>query len=717
MFKLLSAAASGLLALCSATVAQEVDQRYDIPLKSGAFQPPPVQRPSTSLREPADAAAAPGIRLFEEPGAERPAAAPAGPETATEQRRVILQFDRLPSQTQIEALRQEGTVLHDYLGGNSYYATTPSSPEVLATQDETIRSVAPLDVQQKLDPRLVERRSAAGETGNAQQEIRVQLWEDSEFEEVSAQIQGLGAVIIDDRPSFSSVTVLADERVLDAIARLPDVKFLAPAPPPKQRFNDGVRRNINSDVLYVAPYELDGSGTRVGVWDGGKVESGHLDFDGRLTVVDSHAPTDDHATHVVGTLGGSGARSLDFQEEQQLEELLVLSDQPQPGAIVATEEEVVQPVSAAEMRPTGFEKQWQGVAPGTHIFSYFWDEADEEHRSAIEDNEIQVSQNSWGFRVSSVNCDEYGDYTDDSAAYDEIVTGLFGRRIPVVFAAGNERNDRDCGLADQPPFINYRVITPPVTAKDIITVGAINSDDGTMTEFSSWGPDDAGRIKPDVVAPGCEFGGDGTVTSTVPPNGYGGSCGTSMAAPAVSGTILLILEQYDKRSSADPIPSSLKALLLHGAEDWGPPGPDYQSGYGAVSAPASVDLVRENKVTESSIDTTGQVKTAMLDIPPDTRQLKVTLVWDDPPGAPASEVPLVNDLDLELRSPLDEPHLPWVLDPDHPEQPAQRGVDRVNVMEQVLADAPEPGAWRIHIRGQAVAKPPQPFSLVVTAVQ
>ena len=51
---------------------------------------------------------------------------------------------------------------------------------------------------------------------------------------------------------------------------------------------------------------------------------------------------------------------------------------------------------------------------------------------------------------------------------------------------------------------------PPMEAKNIIAVGAVNPIPGgynspadvVLAEFSSWGPSDDGRIKPDLVADG-----------------------------------------------------------------------------------------------------------------------------------------------------------------------------------------------------------------------
>jgi subtilisin family serine protease len=58
------------------------------------------------------------------------------------------------------------------------------------------------------------------------------------------------------------------------------------------------------------------------------------------------------------------------------------------------------------------------------------------------------------------------------------------------------------------------------------------------------------------------------MTSTVPGNGYAVRQGTSMAAPAVSGAVGLLVEDYRNRNNqTDPMPSTVRVLLVHSAED------------------------------------------------------------------------------------------------------------------------------------------------------
>ena len=72
-------------------------------------------------------------------------------------------------------------------------------------------------------------------------------------------------------------------------------------------------KNVNAaistgaDVLQAAPYNLDGSGLTVGIWDGGMVLSSHQEFSGgRVSIGDEGGFTSAHATNLAGTIGAAG---------------------------------------------------------------------------------------------------------------------------------------------------------------------------------------------------------------------------------------------------------------------------------------------------------------------------------------------------------------------------------------------------------------------------
>ncbi|TFV37856.1 S8 family serine peptidase [Bradyrhizobium niftali] len=709
---------SGILSIlavlpCSSTWAENADVRYKIPLRTGAITPVPIERstirlpssilPTTTFQNSVTAQASDAIAP--NPGTPAPAPSTASdPAAATN--RYIIQFHSIPSSDQIAKLKSQGTVLNEYVGGNSYYATTTGKAAAISAQDEQVRAIVEVTPKDKIQPEVL---SEIQSSSAVQRPFSVRLFRDSTVETLAAQVKALNGSVIETSKASSSAVILIEPRRIEDLARSNSVKTIEAAPPAKQRYNDLVRRAIGAELLQKAPYGLTGAGVKVGIWDGGLVAQSHEDFKNRLTIGSTGASVDRHATHVAGTLGGDGAHSKSAVEEQQVSDTLTLNGQS--ASISSTAETAT---GASQPTAAGADKQWQGVAPGVSIVSYYWDNPTNAHEAAIKSEGIMLSQNSWGYTVDQQlgNCSLYGTYTLEAEGFDQIVTGFYGRRIPIIFAVGNERNDGDCGMSAAPPYRNYANVAPPVTAKNVISVGAINSDDNDMTEFSSWGPTTDGRLKPDIVAPGCRK--TGQVTSTVPSNSYAGMCGTSMAAPAVSGGVALLIEQRQKMAKPVLLPSSIKALLIHGASDIAPAGPDYRTGYGAVNLQNSVDLIRGDKVTEGEIGTNGQTKTASLQIAPGAKELKVTLAWDDDPASTNATTSLVNDLDLRLVSPTGALHLPWQLDPKAPDTAATQGADHINVVEQATVQNPEAGIWKIQVVGFAIPKPAQQFSLIVT---
>ncbi len=460
------------------------------------------------------------------------------------------------------------------------------------------------------------------------------------------------------------------------------VQYIEPPLPQLSELNNSNRIITGADVVQSAPYNLDGSGVTVLVYDGGRMLDTHPDFGGRATARDT-SDLSDHATHVAGTVGGSGSDSGGLYRGMA------------PGVTIE---------SYGFEQPGGLSEGFLYTDPG---------DLEADYTEAINTFGADLSNNSIGTNTApnGFPCEWTGDYGVTGALIDAIARGSLGDPMRIVWANGNERQTSRCGDL-------YNTTAPPAGAKNHITVGALNSNDDSVTSFTSWGPVDDGRIKPDISGPGCQSNDDNDVTSTSSFGGYTGKCGTSMSSPTIAGLSALLLQDYRAHYPGEPDfrNSTLKAMLANTAQDIEQVGPDYKTGYGSVRIEPAINLMRAENFVEEEVSQ-GDTYSLVVVVSPGDPELRVTLAWDDVPGTPNVDPVLVNDLDLQVFDPNGVRHFPWTLNPASPATPAVQNLeDHVNNIEQVTATSPMAGAWRVDVVGFNVPQGPQPFSVAANPV-
>jgi hypothetical protein len=275
----------------------------------------------------------------------------------------------------------------------------------------------------------------------------------------------------------------------------------------------------------------------------------------------------------------------------------------------------------------------------------------------------------------------------------------------------------------------YDTVLSPGTAKNVLTVGSITDINGgsfNISGFTGTGPTDDGRIKPDLVAVGqrnSSFGiGSSLFAATKASTGsyYNGLiadsegttnlAGTSFAAPAVAGGLMLA-EQRRKQllpAAGRLLASTWRAAAIHGALDYGNPGPDYLTGYGIFDAVRLVETLEEDvalgrgSLIKEFTVVTGAAKSFYVTLPANTVG-ELTLAWSDPAGTPLPFGSVLDDPTPMLKNNLDvvvqdtatsTNHLPWILNPDLVGKSATirgaaatRGVDSRNNIEKITIDA------------------------------
>lgn len=120
------------------------------------------------------------------------------------------------------------------------------------------------------------------------------------------------------------------------------------------------------------------------------------------------------------------------------------------------------------------------------------------------------------------------------------------------------------------PSAAYSLGTPG-DAASALTVGAIEWRSSQLENFSSQGPTNDGRLKPEMTAP------DRVTTASYAPRSFPG---TSASTPHVAGAAALVLSAFP-----DYTPQQVMDYLKANALDMGPDGPDTAYGYGRLHLP------------------------------------------------------------------------------------------------------------------------------------
>jgi len=599
--------------------------------------------------------------------------------------RVVVRLREPVTPAAREQLASMGLHLLAYLKDNTYFARVDADVDAkgLVHPGGVVGSAA-IKTSWKVHPDLANGAPAwLPRTGDADPMVPlyVVLHRDVEAGVAGAKVvEGHAGVVQGVSAAVNMVVAHVPASRVLALAQEESVQWIEPAMAALQEMNAENRALTQADAAQASPYSLNGEGVSILVFDGGSVRASHQDFGGRVTVIDTSGMSG-HATHVAGTVGGSGAASGGANRGMA------------PGVTLLSAGVNIAGVSGwLYTNPCDIEADY-GIA---------WTQG-----ADLATNSIGTNTAANGF-----DCEWHGNYGQCMAVIDAIVRGSVvtgGEPFRVTWAAGNERGNGRCGTG-------YATTAPPAGAKNHLCIGSVNSNSDAVSSFSSWGPTDDGRLKPDFSAPGCQSGGDGGVTSaySTDDTAYASLCGTSMATPTVAGCAALMMQDFraSNPGDADPRNSTLKVLFAQSAQDRGNVGPDYQYGYGSMRVRDAIDLMRTGNWVESSV-LQGIDEYYEVVVPAGQSELALTLAWDDFPGTGNVIPALVNDLDLEVYAPNGDRAWVWTLNPADPAAPAVRtGPNRLDNIEQVRVSNPAPGTWRVRVRAWDVPEGPQPFSLV-----
>lgn len=230
--------------------------------------------------------------------------------------------------------------------------------------------------------------------------------------------------------------------------------------------------------------------------------------------------------------------------------------------------------------------------PGTPItFALSWEQAEGAEATDLDlVLEKRTASGEWAEVVGSR--DRQSDGARAAERFTGVPSGDGGEfRLRVVLAAGPPPDgrltlfSREVGMSVLGDPVPGSIPTPG-DADGSITVGAVDWTNNSLKAYSSNGPTDDGRMKPDITAP--------TNTRVLTATGARAIGGTSNAAPNAGGAIALLIGA--RRLAGAPLDiAALGDVLAAQALDLGAPGPDNRFGAGRVRVDVDAPEIRMQK--------------------------------------------------------------------------------------------------------------------------
>jgi serine protease AprX len=657
-----------------------------------------------------------------------------------------------------------GASLHGNLPGLRYViGAVPATAAELANEPfvDAITPFRPaMKVSPELRPDIVGRQlDVAGLTSvdagvDTDTQVEITVFRGESAEAVAGVVRAAGGTVLSTSPH--SVVAFANAEAISELASREGVESILPHAFPEPT-NDRAAGVMHVPVSRVfGTLTLDGAGQIVGIADSG-IDTGvaatlHADLAGRVTIVSSpnqfggssidpppfdDGPADElgHGTHVAGSVAGNGAAAI--------------------AAGAATVPRGIAPNASVHFTAIGQRVTWNpAIANPPAPWGLYGIPADLNNLfTPAYTAGARLHTNSWGSSNSAANPNVEGSYNAQASQVDGYMATH--RDALVLFSAGN--NGRDTNADAQ---IDGDSVGTPGTAKNCLTVGASENDrphgsvptpgidvnwtvafgprfagfaaaghvsDSTqgMALFSSRGPTDDGRRKPDVVAPGTNVlsarstafsnavigrpAGSailwGDLAAADPLNGlYCWSGGTSMATPLVAGAAALIRQHLvtqrgHHQDGVQPSGALIKAFLVNGADPIAgqypgevPPDPNTVDGFGLVNLTESLTPGALGQTVFSDDPTLAlsslQTRTFSVQAINPALPMKITLTWTDPPS-PVGVGGLQNQLSLQIAPPGGGA----VIEGDVTAFP-----NPTNNVQRIVIAAPVAGTYEIRVR-------------------
>jgi PKD repeat protein len=667
----------------------------------------------------------------------------------------LVAFSGPITQEQADALRATGANLTAYIPDFAYKAILTPNQARRAASVEGVIDVSVFQPEYKLSPDL--------QTSGL---YRIRLERGTDSAATIADITATGGDVVSS--SGDVLTVVAERAQLDAVTELNAVAWVENLMFREKHNEYGAGVILGANVANDSGY--DGSTQTVAVADtgigGGTADSAHPDIPAsRIVDIFDWPGTSARGCYRVTP---DGAVDVDSGHGTHTS-LSVLGDGGPSGEGKGTA-----PGASLVFQSTEDWADFKGACSSTADGYYLLglpDDLNDLLQQAY-DAGARIHSDSWG-------SDAAGDYTVDAAQVDSFM--WLNQDFLMTTSAGNAGTD-----ANANGFVDEDSMGSPATAKNTLTVGASENDrqgdwscdsgagngcsgqndiftygsawpsdypaapiatdasagnEEQLAAFSSRGPTDDGRIKPDIVAPGTwvlsgysDLYQEGYDGATNPQNGafqydgwgfpaseqYKYMGGTSMSNPIAAGAAAVVRDYYAKAHGVDVSAALTKATLINsavdlldenndGSDDNDIPIPNNHEGWGRI------DLMNAVDGSALFVDQTSGITTGGSDVNAYAvdggESLRISLVWSDYPSTEAAAANLVNDLDLTVEAPDGTVYAGNVFSGGW--SALGGSADRVNNVENVYISSASAGTWTVTVNGFNVPFGPQPYALVV----
>ena len=410
------------------------------------------------------------------------------------------------------ALAGAGGQVVSYIPNNAYLVQLTSAGAAALAGNPLVQAVLPYEPYYKVQSSLLG-QAVNQKPLEAGTYLTLGLY-GSSAAATEAQIEKLGGAIVSrDRSPFGSLVRVQPPADWIALAQLPGVQIVEPAHL-RAPANDLARVTIGQSPTTISPpandyLGLTGNNVIVELNDTG-VDTTHPDLAGRVLLdsAGSGDDTDGHGTHVAGIIAGNGTKST----------TVTLPFYAQGSTNPAVAFQFRGKATAAKIFSVGGINGGNDTAVTYPTDSYF-------QETPAKTNAL-ISNNSWTYGAGANEYD-LAAASYDAAVRDAVPEVTGPQPVLFVFAAGNHGGGGDGGSGG-----NSDTVESPATAKNVITVGALEQNRGitntyvdifgvvhepwyagtdTGTEVASYsargnvgvGTEGTfGRFKPDVVAPG-----------------------------------------------------------------------------------------------------------------------------------------------------------------------------------------------------------------------